>query len=180
MRPTELNFVPRIWEMLFQRVPERSRPAAVRRRRPRGAKPRCWPSMRQNLLGGRSIFAMTGSAPISPELKAWVEALLDMHLIDGYGSTEAGMVLGRRRGPASAGASTTSWSTFPTWATSPPTGRIRAASCWSRPRTCSPATTSAPRSPPTCSTPTATTAPATSSPRSVPTSWCTSTAATTC
>ena len=31
-----------------------------------------------------------------------------------------------------------------------------------------------------CSTPTATTAPATSSPRSVPTSWCTSTAATTC
>ena len=36
---------------------------------------------------------MTGSAPISPELKAWVESLLEMHLTDGYGSTEAGMVL---------------------------------------------------------------------------------------
>ena len=36
---------------------------------------------------------MTGSAPISPELKTWVETLLDMHLTDGYGSTEAGMVL---------------------------------------------------------------------------------------
>ena len=48
---------------------------------------------RQYLLGGRFIFAMTGSAPISPELKAWVENLLDMHLMDGYGSTEAGMVL---------------------------------------------------------------------------------------
>jgi len=35
---------------------------------------------------------MTGSAPISPELKAWVEGFLDMHLIEGYGSTEAGAV----------------------------------------------------------------------------------------
>src|SRR5579875_4184468 len=49
--------------------------------------------MRQNLLGGRFIFAMTGSAPISPELRAWVESLVGIHLLDGYGSTEAGMVL---------------------------------------------------------------------------------------
>ena len=48
--------------------------------------------------------------------------------------------------------------------------RIRAASCWSSPSSCSPATTSGPRSPPRCSTPTATTAPATSSPSSAPTS----------
>ncbi|WP_256714869.1 carboxylic acid reductase, partial [Mycobacterium colombiense] len=48
---------------------------------------------RQYLLGGRFIFAMTGSAPTSPELKKWAESLLQMHLLDGYGSTEAGMVL---------------------------------------------------------------------------------------
>ena len=48
---------------------------------------------RQELLGGRYIFAMTGSAPISPVLRTWVESLLEMHLLDGYGSTEAGMVL---------------------------------------------------------------------------------------
>ena len=36
---------------------------------------------------------MTGSAPTSPELRNWVESLLDIHLVDGYGSTEAGMVL---------------------------------------------------------------------------------------
>ena len=48
---------------------------------------------RQYQLGGRYIFAMTGSAPTSPELKTWVESLLEMHLTDGYGSTEAGMVL---------------------------------------------------------------------------------------
>jgi fatty acid CoA ligase FadD9 len=43
-------------------------------------------------LGGRFISAMTGSAPISSEMKAFVESLLDLHLTDGYGSTEAGMV----------------------------------------------------------------------------------------
>ncbi|OCB37747.1 oxidoreductase, partial [Mycobacterium malmoense] len=48
---------------------------------------------REYLLGGRFIFAMTGSAPTSPELRNWVESLLQMHLMDGYGSTEAGMVL---------------------------------------------------------------------------------------
>jgi fatty acid CoA ligase FadD9 len=36
---------------------------------------------------------MTGSAPTSPELKTWVESLIEIHLLDGYGSTEAGMVL---------------------------------------------------------------------------------------
>ncbi len=49
--------------------------------------------LRQSLLGGRYVSAMTGSAPLSAEMKSFVEQLLDMHLIDGYGSTEAGAVL---------------------------------------------------------------------------------------
>ena len=96
VRPTELNFVPRIWETLFgefQRQVERrltdpddpSDRAAV--------EAEVLAEQRQYLLGGRFIFAMTGSAPTSPELRNWVEALLEMHLLDGYGSTEAGMVL---------------------------------------------------------------------------------------
>jgi fatty acid CoA ligase FadD9 len=44
------------------------------------------------MLGGRFVTAKTGSAPISPELKEWVEDFLDMHLVEGYGSTEAGSV----------------------------------------------------------------------------------------
>ncbi len=48
--------------------------------------------MRANLLGGRYVSAVTGSAPIAPELRAWVETLLEMHLLEGYGSTEAGAV----------------------------------------------------------------------------------------
>ena len=85
VRPTEMNFVPRIWETLY---------AEYLRQVDRGVDPaQALDDMRQYQLGGRSIFAMTGSAPTSPELKTWVENLLDMHLLDGYGSTEAGMVL---------------------------------------------------------------------------------------
>ncbi|WAJ47150.1 carboxylic acid reductase [Mycobacterium sp. Aquia_216] len=85
VRPTEMNFVPRIWETLF---------AEYQRQVDRGVdQAQVMDDMRQYQLGGRFIFAMTGSAPTSPELKNWVETLLDMHLLDGYGSTEAGMVL---------------------------------------------------------------------------------------
>ena len=85
VRPTEMNFVPRIWETLY---------GEYLRQVDRGVDPaQVMDDMRQYQLGGRFIFAMTGSAPTSPELKNWVENLLDMHLLDGYGSTEAGMVL---------------------------------------------------------------------------------------
>ncbi|MGN6336164.1 AMP-binding protein, partial [Mycobacterium sp.] len=93
VRPTELNFVPRIWETLFgefQRQVERRLADGGNRE---AVEAEVLGEQRQYLLGGRFIFAMTGSAPISPELKKWAESLLQMHLMDGYGSTEAGMVL---------------------------------------------------------------------------------------
>jgi fatty acid CoA ligase FadD9 len=93
VRPTELNFVPRIWEMLYGEYQ-----SEVGRRTAEGADRQAVESqvlveLRQELLGGRYILAMTGSAPTSPELRTWVESLLEIHLLDGYGSTEAGMVL---------------------------------------------------------------------------------------
>ena len=93
VRPTELNFVPRIWEMLYSEYL-----SEVGRRTAEGvdrqtAESQVLTEQRQELLGGRFIFAMTGSAPTSPELRKWVESMLQIHLVDGYGSTEAGMVL---------------------------------------------------------------------------------------
>ncbi|MGH3643739.1 MAG: carboxylic acid reductase [Mycobacterium sp.] len=79
-RPTQMNFVPRIWDMLYQEYVSQT---------DRGATD---DELRQSLLGGRFVSALTGSAPISPELKSWVESFLDMHLLEGYGSTEAGAV----------------------------------------------------------------------------------------
>ncbi len=96
VRPTELNFVPRIWETLFgefQRQVERRLSDGGDAAERRAVEAEVLEEQRQYLLGGRFIFAMTGSAPISPELKEWVESLLEMHVLDGYGSTEAGMVL---------------------------------------------------------------------------------------
>ena len=93
VRPTELNFVPRIWEMLFHEYS-----SEVGRRTAEGlsrdtAEAQVLAEVRDELLGGRFIFAMTGSAPTSTELRTWVELLIEMPLLDGYGSTEAGMVL---------------------------------------------------------------------------------------
>ncbi|MCV7278697.1 carboxylic acid reductase [Mycolicibacterium flavescens] len=92
VRPTQLSFVPRIWDMLFQKFQ-----SDVDRRVAEGADR--WAAetdvladLRQNLLGCRFVSAMTGSAPISSEMKTFVETLLDLHLSDGYGSTEAGAV----------------------------------------------------------------------------------------
>jgi fatty acid CoA ligase FadD9 len=96
VRPTELNFVPRIWETLYgeyQRKVDRLLANPTDSADRAAAEREVMDEQRQYLLGGRFIFAMTGSAPTSPELKAWVESLLEMHLLDGYGSTEAGMVL---------------------------------------------------------------------------------------
>ncbi|ULN37858.1 carboxylic acid reductase [Mycolicibacterium smegmatis] len=91
VRPTQLNFVPRIWDMLFQEYQSR-----LDNRRAEGSEDRAEAAVleevRTQLLGGRFVSALTGSAPISAEMKSWVEDLLDMHLLEGYGSTEAGAV----------------------------------------------------------------------------------------
>jgi fatty acid CoA ligase FadD9 len=92
VRPTQLSFVPRIWDMVFGEFQ-----SEVDRRYADGAdrwavEADVLADLRRNLLGGRFISAMTGSAPISADMKAFVESLLNIHLTDGYGSTEAGAV----------------------------------------------------------------------------------------
>lgn len=92
VRPTQLSFVPRIWDMVFgefQSEVDRRSTGDVDRW---AIETDVLADLRQNLLGGRFISAMTGSAPISTEMKTFVESLLDIHLTDGYGSTEAGAV----------------------------------------------------------------------------------------
>ncbi|KWX24882.1 oxidoreductase [Mycolicibacterium wolinskyi] len=86
VRPTQLSFVPRIWDMLFGEYQSRVD------QRGAGSEAEVLAEVRDNLLGGRFVSALTGSAPISAEMKTWVETLLDMHLLEGYGSTEAGSV----------------------------------------------------------------------------------------
>ena len=91
-----------------------------------------------------------------------------MHLIDGYGSTEAGVVFvdGKIQRPPVIDYKLVDVPELGYFGTDRP--HPRGELLRQDRATCSPATTSGPRSPPTCSTRTATTAPATSSPRSAP------------
>jgi fatty acid CoA ligase FadD9 len=92
VRPTQVNFVPRIWDTMFdafrgerdRRLAEGADPTSV--------EAEVIAELRQNQLGGRVLSAMTGSAPVSGELRGFVETLLDVHLTDGYGATECGLL----------------------------------------------------------------------------------------
>ena len=92
VRPTKLDLVPRLWEMLFQEVQSQ-----VDHRWTDGDREtvelQVMAEQREKLIGGRQFSAMTGSAPISPELRSWVEEFLDIHLTEAYGSTEDSVVV---------------------------------------------------------------------------------------
>src|SRR5262245_44411380 len=92
VRPTRLDFVPRIWEMLFQEVQ-----SEVDHRWTDGGRETVERQViieqREKLIGGRQFSALTGSAPISSELRSWVEDFLDIPLTEVYGSTEDGIIV---------------------------------------------------------------------------------------
>ena len=91
VRPTQLAFVPRVWDMLAaearREIEARLSPSADAE-----TEAQVRADVRSQMLGNRYLTAMTGSAPLSEDLRAWVEEFLEMHLSDGYGSTEAGGV----------------------------------------------------------------------------------------
>ncbi|MBV9089444.1 MAG: carboxylic acid reductase [Mycobacteriaceae bacterium] len=93
VRPTVLNLVPRVCEMIYQHYLGEVDMRIAGGADPHTVEAEVKAQMRQNFLGGRVLAANCGTAPLAPELAAFVESLLDMHLTDGYGSTEAGMVL---------------------------------------------------------------------------------------
>ena len=93
VRPTQLNFVPRVWEMLYREF------VSECGRRDRGTaniaevEEEVLADLRTRVLGGRYVTALTGSAPISAELATWVERLLDSPLMNALGATESGAVI---------------------------------------------------------------------------------------
>ncbi|QIS14013.1 carboxylic acid reductase [Nocardia arthritidis] len=89
-RPTELFLVPRICEMLFQHYQsERSRVANPTAETDEDIRAH----IRNNVLGGRMVSLVCGSAPLSRELHEFMESCLQLHLTISLGSTEAGSIL---------------------------------------------------------------------------------------
>jgi fatty acid CoA ligase FadD9 len=92
VRPTEMGMVPRVAEMLYQRYQ-----SAVDREVFEGAEfataeAEEQAELREQVLGGRIITSFSTTAPLAAEMKTFIEACLDVHVQDGYGLTEVGMV----------------------------------------------------------------------------------------
>ncbi|NDZ80417.1 carboxylic acid reductase [Streptomyces sp. SID10853] len=99
IRPTEFLMVPRICDMLFQRYQgeltrrhEEGQGEGERRDDAARQADRAKEELRERTLGGRLLWAVNASAPLSAEMTAFVESCLHVRMRDGYGSTEAGIV----------------------------------------------------------------------------------------
>ncbi|MFD6162038.1 carboxylic acid reductase [Nocardia sp. NPDC060256] len=90
VRPTEIFFVPRLCDMIFQRYRSEMDRRSVAGVDTAALDDEVKTELRQDFLGGRLFGAIVGSAPLSAEMRAFMESVLDLQLHDGYGSTEAG------------------------------------------------------------------------------------------
>jgi fatty acid CoA ligase FadD9 len=92
VRPTEMLLVPRVADMLFQRYR-----TAVDRLLAEGADDdiadaKAAAELRKHVLGGRLLSGVIGTAPLTTEMKAFLDSRLGIHIADAYGSTELGLV----------------------------------------------------------------------------------------
>ncbi|OBF75480.1 oxidoreductase [Mycobacterium sp. 852002-51613_SCH5001154] len=92
VRPTEMGLVPRVAEMLYQRYQSAVDRRVFQGTDPASAEAEARAELREQVLGGRIITAFCGTAPLAAEMRSFVEACLDVHVLDGYGLTEVGMV----------------------------------------------------------------------------------------
>lgn len=94
--PTELVLVPRIAEMIRQegaREEQRRLAAAGPDADATAVRAAVQADLRVRALGGQIGQAICASAPLTPELRSYVEGCLGTTLHDLYGSTEAGSIL---------------------------------------------------------------------------------------
>ncbi|BBZ39514.1 carboxylic acid reductase [Mycobacterium conspicuum] len=95
VRPTSMSLVPRVCEMFYHYYQRE-----LDRRTASGADPdevsdEIKTAIREEILGGRVLAVGCGSAALSPEIKVFMEEVLDQHLLIGYSSTEiaGGMIV---------------------------------------------------------------------------------------
>lgn len=93
VRPTELALMPRICDMLFESYQSELRRRAADFDDEDALDVAVKTDLRERRLGGRMLGVGFGSAPLSADMAAFVESLLDLPLHEGYGSTEAGLIL---------------------------------------------------------------------------------------
>jgi fatty acid CoA ligase FadD9 len=92
VRPTEMGMVPRVAEMLYQRYQSAVERLVAQGAETESAEVQAKAELREQVLGGRIVTSFCTTAPLAAEVKTFIEACLDVHVMDGYGLTEVGMV----------------------------------------------------------------------------------------
>ena len=95
VRPTSMSLVPRVCEMFFHHYQRELDRHSLSGADQDEAAAEVITALRDQILGGRVLAVGCGSAALSPEIKAFMEAVLDQHLLIGYSSTEiaGGMIV---------------------------------------------------------------------------------------
>ncbi|MEU9485637.1 carboxylic acid reductase [Streptomyces decoyicus] len=93
IRPTDLTVVPRVCEMLFQRFQSRLDQRATGSELRATDYAEVLAQFRDEVFGGRIIRILCGSAPLAPELVAFLESCLEVPFHNGYGTTETGFLM---------------------------------------------------------------------------------------
>lgn len=88
VRPTSIYMIPALCDLIIQKYESILADWYAEGRRPQEAEAHARQSLRQDVLGGRLITASTGSAPMQPEVRQYLESILGIKLHDRYGSTE--------------------------------------------------------------------------------------------
>ncbi len=88
VRPTEMGMVPRVAEMLYQRYQSAVDQRVFEGIETDAAEVEARAELREQILGGRILTSFCGTAPLSAEMKSFVEQCLEVHVTDGYGLTE--------------------------------------------------------------------------------------------
>ncbi|MDN3025851.1 carboxylic acid reductase [Streptomyces sp. S.PB5] len=89
-RPTVLSLVPRICDMVFQLYQIEAERYAEQGTEDDSAHAAARAEIRDRLLGGRILSALCGSAPLSGQMRDFMESVLGITVTDCYGSTETG------------------------------------------------------------------------------------------
>lgn len=95
VRPTSMSLVPRVCEMFFHHYQRELDRALIAGADADAAGAQITTGIREEILGGRVLAVGCGSAALSPEIKEFMEEVLDQHLLIGYSSTEiaGGMIV---------------------------------------------------------------------------------------
>ncbi|TGD90659.1 NAD-dependent epimerase/dehydratase family protein [Mycolicibacterium sp. CH28] len=92
VRPTDLPVVPRVVDMLFQRYRSVADRLIAEGIEPAVAESQALAEIREGVLGGRVLTGFVGTAPLAAEMKVFLDECLGVHVGDGYGLSELGMV----------------------------------------------------------------------------------------